>query len=931
MDKQLKELVNKVKALHFRQGKTEAILAKHDREASERQLESIVSVAKAVNSLKESIEEKKFAKGESEEDIAKWAEEYENELAEADDNVRRLAQQIKEIDRREQDEKAVEEHKKNLAFERELLEQKAEFEKREEGKASEAENEQCKQSSAKLPKLPITKFNGKFEAWLPFWGKFTSEIDSTTLPTLTKFAYLKELLGESVRTDIDGLPFTDEGYLKAKEILEAEYGKTAEVVNAYIVNISNLPVISNADTAKVHEFYKQLRYNVQSLETLGKLDDVKGNVRATLDKLKGIKSELVRGNEGWQEWTFQDLLKELKKWKDINPIEEETVVRKKSRLYHSHESAGEAKERRCVYCEDTQHKGTNCPKVVKREQRKKILAEKKLCFNCAGGQHRAADCKSKITCQKCKKRHHTSICQESEQLLVAGGNTNMRVTHPVVIVEVEGVKCRALLDTGAGSSYASAALLERISKRKCRKEIRKIDMMLGATTREVELTTIEIKGTDGKFSLPVEVTKVNKGELLFIDNPRYQRMIEENPHLKGVKMEDLDQKERLPVHIILGASDYAKLKTDRPPRVGKLGQPVAELTRLGWTIMSPGKESIDTSNMLLAQTSQVDYEELCRLDVLGLEDTPINDQGSVFDEFKEQLTRHPSGWYETGLPWRGNHPPLPNNKVGSLRRLASLRNKLERDGLTMKYGEIIDEQRAQGIVEKADQPSVGREFYIPHKAVVRPDAESTKLRVVYDASAKAHNGVPSLNDCLHAGPPLQNKLWDVLVRGRFHPVALTGDLQKAFLQVRIREDNRDALRFHWRKDSQSELETLRFTRALFGLVSSPFLLGGVIAAHLTSWEEREPEVVAKLREELYVDDFISGSTSVLKAREIKEKATDIFRDACFNLHKWHSNERELEATPTQDGDPTYAKQQLGTPQGGTVAYSDLHGIKIEIL
>ena len=499
---------------------------------------------------------------------------------------------------------------------------------------------------------------------------------------------------------------------------------------------------------------------------------------------------------------------------------------------------------------------------------------------------------------------------------MAGSNINTRVTHPVVIVEVEGVKCRALLDTGAGSSYASAALLDRVSMRKSKKEIRKIDMMLGVTTREVELSTIDIKGTSGQFSMSVEVTKVNKAELVFIDNPRYQQMIERNPHLKGVTMEDLDQKERLPVHIILGASHYAKLKTDQPPRVGQPGQPVAELTRFGWTIMSPGKESCNITNMLLNQTSQVDYEELCRLDVLGLKDTPTNDQNSVFDEFKEQLTRGPGGWYETGLPWHGYHPPLPNNETGSLKRLASLTNKLERRGLTTRYGEIIEQQKADGIIETADQPSLGREFYIPHKAVIRPEAESTKIRVVYDASAKAHNGAPSLNECLHPGPPLQNKLWDVLVRGRFHPVALTGDLQKAFLQIRIRENDRDALRFHWRKDQQSELETLRFTRAIFGPVSSPFLLRGVIDAHLSNWDEREPEVVAKLRKELYVDDLISGSTSVSKAKEIKDKATSIFEDACFKLHKWHSNERELEATQAQDADPTYAKQQLGTTEGG---------------
>jgi len=98
----------------------------------------------------------------------------------------------------------------------------------------------------------------------------------------------------------------------------------------------------------------------------------------------------------------------------------------------------------------------------------------------------------------------------------------------------------------------------------------------------------------------------------------------------------------------------------------------------------------------------------------------------------------------------------------------------------------------------------GREFYIPHKPVVRATAESTKLRIVYDASARAFDGAPSLNDCLHTGPPLQNKLWNILVRGRFNPVAINGDLQKAFLQVRVRETDRDAMRFHFAKGDANQ-------------------------------------------------------------------------------------------------------------------------------
>ena len=240
--------------------------------------------------------------------------------------------------------------------------------------------------------------------------------------------------------------------------------------------------------------------------------------------------------------------------------------------------------------------------------------------------------------------------------------------------------------------------------------------MLGATTREVELSTIEIHEASGSFSLPVEVTKVNKGELLFIDNPHYQQLINRHAHLAGVEMNDHDNETaKLPVHIILGAGEYAKVKTGHPAKVGNTGQPVAEFTKLGWTIMSPGTNNVDLSNMLFSQTSQTDYEELCRLDVLGLKDRPVNDQDAVYDEFKEQLTRDSTGWYETGLPWRTNHPPLPDNRAGSLQRLANLSKKLDRQQLTEKYDQIVEEQKAEGIVESAEDPAQEKQFYIPHK------------------------------------------------------------------------------------------------------------------------------------------------------------------------------------------------------------------------
>ena len=83
------------------------------------------------------------------------------------------------------------------------------------------------------------------------------------------------------------------------------------------------------------------------------------------------------------------------------------------------------------------------------------------------------------------------------------------------------------------------------------------------------------------------------------------------------------------------------------------------------------------------------------------------------------------------------------------------------------------------------------------------------MRIVYDASAKSNFPSPSLNKCLETGPALQNLFWSVLVRNRFFSVSLCGDIKQAFLQVRIKEEDRDALRFHWIKEKDpKQIDTL---------------------------------------------------------------------------------------------------------------------------
>lgn len=243
--------------------------------------------------------------------------------------------------------------------------------------------------------------------------------------------------------------------------------------------------------------------------------------------------------------------------------------------------------------------------------------------------------------------------------------------------------------------------------------------MMQASNREIEIYDVVISSLTGEFQLRTEVTKVDRGTLLSLENPRYKDVMERYNDLKGVTMDDVDDKEEPSVHLILGTNEYAQIKTETTPKIGKPGEHITELTRLGWTIMSPGSES-DLTNIFLTQTSAADYKALCRLDVLGLQDHPVGDQNLVLEEFKEQLTRNPEGWYKTGLLWKGNHPPLPNNKHGSLKRLENLVRKLEKQpGMLQKYDGIIQDQLSQGKVERVYSEPQGKEFYIPHKAVIR--------------------------------------------------------------------------------------------------------------------------------------------------------------------------------------------------------------------
>lgn len=131
-----------------------------------------------------------------------------------------------------------------------------------------------------------------------------------------------------------------------------------------------------------------------------------------------------------------------------------------------------------------------------------------------------------------------------------------------------------------------------------------------------------------------------------------------------------------------------------------------------------------------------------------------------------------------------------------------------------EYDSIIRDQLRRGIVEEVGDSDVAPDMihYLPHHAVIRHDKETTKVRVVYDASARS-NGT-SLNDCLHTGPKFNQRILEILLRFQSYPVAFIADIEKVFLMISVNPQDRDVLRFLWVRDpfsSDPEIVALRFT------------------------------------------------------------------------------------------------------------------------
>ncbi|KAK6736070.1 hypothetical protein RB195_019006 [Necator americanus] len=282
---------------------------------------------------------------------------------------------------------------------------------------------------------------------------------------------------------------------------------------------------------------------------------------------------------------------------------------------------------------------------------------------------------------------------------------------------------------------------------------------------------------------------------------------------------------------------------------------------------------------------------------LGIVDNPNqSDDDKCLEDFNNSIKYNKQERrYSVKFPFKGNPSELPTNRDLAFSRFLSNLKALQKNPEYMtKYHEIFTDQLKRGIIEEIDEgKSANISHYLAHHGVISGSKKHTKVRCVFDGSAKKKGGM-SINEILHKGPTLLPDLLGVL-RTRTMPIMVSSDIEKAFLMLELQEQSRNYTRFFWLRDptkpaDRSNIVVYRFRRVLFGLICSPFLLAATIHHHLAS---TGTPLTRKILRNIYVDNVFYGISSVDEGKQYYKDLKQLFQDARMNIRDYVSNNQEL--------------------------------------
>ncbi|XP_055859209.1 uncharacterized protein LOC129921419 [Episyrphus balteatus] len=464
---------------------------------------------------------------------------------------------------------------------------------------------------------------------------------------------------------------------------------------------------------------------------------------------------------------------------------------------------------------------------------------------------------------------------------------------------------RALIDTGSERSFITeaAAQLLKLEKRRNMVEVSGLGLVSSGKTRNSVEVSLASRHSTFEIAIQALVFKSLTGHL-----PTQRVIPGKWNHLDGLSLADPHLYEPAHIDLLLGSDVCAQIflpKIKRP--LDGIG-PIAQNTQLGWIVLGkvPAEIPRQVRNFLQIAELCTQMEKFCEMEEMPFQTHETLDNIACDEHFSQHTRRLPDGRYEVKLPFKGESlPAMGSSRQGALRRLQHLEKKLDADPrLFADYTKCIKEYEDLNHMEEIDpnDPVLATpyHYFLPHHAVFKEASSTTKLRVVFDAASKALDG-KSLNDSLLVGPKLQTSIIDLVLRWRTHRVTFTADIEKMYRQILVSFPDRYYQLIMWREQRTSPVQIFKMNTVTFGTASAPYLAIKILKKVADDESDNFPEGAKVVREDMYVDDLISGADSIEEARKKRDEASQLLSSAGLNLRKWTSNVKELvEDIPVQD-------------------------------
>ncbi|XP_064097204.1 uncharacterized protein LOC135208689 [Macrobrachium nipponense] len=620
-------------------------------------------------------------------------------------------------------------------------------------------------------------------------------------------------------------------------------------------------------------------------------------------------------------------------------VNQSQAVRQKTKGNVNKSSYQQSK--RCALC-DKEHWWTQCKTYATRDEKLNRIRALQLCFVCASKKHFSVDCDKPSCNNGCKMRHHRILCDKDQtgkqsknkQSGVQVGTLSVNEQNkpnksgkqsilPTATIPLKGktgrmVRLRGLLDTCTERTFIKRSALERLQYRS--KGVEKIALRGYLTSKPVHEYKMISVAIPHKYELIIM-------DCIVVDElPEYAKKFDVKRSLKSLcktkinltdKDFDLPVENQSTIELLIGVDNVYNILHPGFKRVRNL---ILLPTIFGYVVTgtcsaSPTRETHVTILKLAVQTEEIeathnenpktDLDALWSLDRLGIDCSELREQDQrVLKDFESTITYSEiDKQYVVALPWRTNRFRLKTNFGLAMSRLRQQTIKFQKDvDYLDHYQEILQEQEDRGFIEKVIYNKSDVDcHYLAHHGVLK-DSATTPIRIVFDCSSKKGKNGLSLNDCLWTGPHVTADLLRVLLQFRTNTFACIGDIEKAFLMVQLREEDRNYTRFLWLEnptDPNSKLIVYRFRVVLFGATCSSFLLNATIKHHLSTvvlWLPRSNtvDVVERLKTGLYVDNLQFTANSEFELMDLYFNANKIFAQAHLYLKEWVSNSESIQ-------------------------------------